>query len=291
MKNSVQKKTSLYASLILLQSLVYGLGNPLTKVAYESITPFWLLGIRFTIASLVFLLFFGRHILRQLKKTPAKDYLPAAFSMALAYIACNVSLSLTTATKVGFMMTLSVVLAPLLGSLLLKKAYPLRLLPLQFLALIGVLLLYGGTGRFTFGLGDWLSLLMAILLAASLVFGEHTLKHIDAIAVSATQSVITALISLLLAFLFDDLNILGKIEYRAWGVILYLALFCTCLAYFLQNYALVYLQANTVAILQCTQPIFTAFIAFLLLGEQMNGTALFGAILIVLSIVLENRLQ
>lgn len=211
--------------------------------------------------------------------------------MALAYIACNVSLSLTTATKVGFMMTLSVVLAPLLGTLLLKKAYPLRLLPLQFLALIGVLLLYGGTGRFTFGLGDWLSLVMAILLAASLVFGEHTLKHIDAIAVSATQSVITALISLLLAFLFDDLNILGKIEYRAWGVILYLALFCTCLAYFLQNYALVYLQANTVAILQCTQPIFTAFIAFLLLGEQMNGTALFGAILIVLSIVLENRLQ
>ncbi|MDF2891619.1 MAG: permease of the drug/metabolite transporter superfamily, partial [Clostridia bacterium] len=29
-----------YVSYIMLQSVIYGVGNPLTKVAYESITPF-----------------------------------------------------------------------------------------------------------------------------------------------------------------------------------------------------------------------------------------------------------
>ena len=33
-----EKKTK-YILFILLQSLVYGIGNPITKVAYESITP------------------------------------------------------------------------------------------------------------------------------------------------------------------------------------------------------------------------------------------------------------
>ena len=37
---------------ILLQSIVYGFGNPLTKTAYESITPFWCLFFRFSLPSL-----------------------------------------------------------------------------------------------------------------------------------------------------------------------------------------------------------------------------------------------
>ena len=40
---------ALYISFILIQSLVYGIGNPLTKVAYHSITPLWLLAARFSL--------------------------------------------------------------------------------------------------------------------------------------------------------------------------------------------------------------------------------------------------
>lgn len=49
-----------YVSYIMLQSVVYGVGNPLTKVAYESITPFWLLTFRFSIALRIFYLFLGK---------------------------------------------------------------------------------------------------------------------------------------------------------------------------------------------------------------------------------------
>ena len=37
-----------YALLILLQSVLYGFGNPLSKIGFKSITVLWCLGIRFS---------------------------------------------------------------------------------------------------------------------------------------------------------------------------------------------------------------------------------------------------
>ena len=72
---------ALYISFILIQSLVYGIGNPLTKVAYYSITPLWLLAARFSLAFLLFALFFGRRLFSQLRKvswTPLAAFPPSA---------------------------------------------------------------------------------------------------------------------------------------------------------------------------------------------------------------------
>jgi drug/metabolite transporter (DMT)-like permease len=43
-------KPAVYILMIVLQSVIYGIGNPITKIAYESITPFWGLAFRFTFA-------------------------------------------------------------------------------------------------------------------------------------------------------------------------------------------------------------------------------------------------
>ena len=92
---------ALYISFILIQSLVYGIGNPLTKVAYHSITPLWLLAARFSLAFLLFALFFGRRLFSQLRKVSWTLWLPSALCCAGAYISCNLALDLTAATNVG----------------------------------------------------------------------------------------------------------------------------------------------------------------------------------------------
>ena len=88
---------ALYISFILIQSLVYGIGNPLTKVAYHSITPLWLLAARFSLAFLLFALFFGRRLFSQLRKASWILWLPSALCCAGAYISCNLALDLTAA--------------------------------------------------------------------------------------------------------------------------------------------------------------------------------------------------
>ena len=69
----MHQRKAIYTLFIFIQSLIYGIGNPATKVAYKSITPLWLLAARFTLAFLLFLLLFGRRILPCIKKSQLED--------------------------------------------------------------------------------------------------------------------------------------------------------------------------------------------------------------------------
>lgn len=280
-----------YVSYIMLQSVVYGVGNPLTKVAYESITPFWLLTFRFSIAFLIFFIFFGKRLIAQLRTAKFLQYLPASLCMALAYITCNLALNWTSATNVGFLMSLPVIFTPLLAILVLHMKYDFRYLPMQIILIIGLYLLCSSDGGFTLNKGDILALITAIALSGSLVFGKKSLESLDAVTLSATQAGVTAFMSLICALLFDDFSKVPNIAPAAWGVIIYLALTCTCIAYVLQNSGLVHLSSSTVSMLQCTQPILTAVCSFVILGEIMSMRGILGGIIIIGAILVANLLE
>lgn len=280
-----------YVSYIMLQSIVYGVGNPLTKIAYKSITPFWLLTFRFSIALLIFVLFFGKRLISQLKTAKFSQYIPASLCMAVAYISCNLALNFTSATNVGFLMSLPVIFAPLLAIIILKQKYDFRYLPLQIVVIVGLYLLCSNEGGITLNKGDILALITAIALSGSLVFGKKSLESIDAVTISATQAGVTAFMSFICALAFDDFSIVPNVAPVAWGVITYLALTCTCIAYLLQNSALTYLSSSTVSMLQCTQPILTAICSFIILRERMSIRGILGGLIIIGSILIANLLE
>ncbi len=277
-----------YMGFILLQSIIYGFGNPLTKIAFESITPFWSLAVRFTIAFLVFMLFFAKRIIASLKSVEPKVYLPAGICMAAAYITCNLALNWTSATNVGFLMSLPVIFAPVLALLLYKMKYRFIHIPVQIVVVIGLYLLCFDGENLVFGKGEVTALITAISIAGALVFGEESLKQLDAVAVSAVQAGITALISLPCALIFESTEVLGRVTAPAWLVVLYLAIFCTNIAYMLQNSALKHISAQAVSMLQCTQPILTAIISYFLLRERLSPLGIIGALIIILCIIAEN---
>lgn len=280
-----------YVSFVLLQSVVYGFGNPLTKVAYESITPFWLLTFRFTIALMVFLIFFGKSIIRQLRAAKLSQFLPASLCMAVAYITCNLALKWTSATNVGFLMSLPVIFAPVLVVPILKRKYNFKYLPLQLIVVVGLYLLCSNGGRFQFNIGDLFALTTAIAISGALAFGEKSLESMDAFAISAAQAGITAATSFICALLFDDFAVIPQVAPEAWIVIVYLALACTCAAYVLQNSALVHLSSGTVSMIQCTQPILTAICSFILLGETLSLVGSLGAFIIIGALLALNMME
>lgn len=281
---------ALYISFILIQSLVYGIGNPLTKVAYHSITPLWLLAARFSLAFLLFALFFGRRLFAQLRKVSWTLWLPSALCCAGAYISCNLALDLTAATNVGFIMSLPVLFAPLLFSLVFRRSYAWRHLPVQLVTIVGLFLLCCNTGSFSFGPGEALALLDALCLAGVLVFGEKAIAQMDVLSVTGVQIGVTMILSLAGALLFDHTSVLAAAKPEAWLVVLYLAGVCTIAAYLLQNKAVAHLSASTVSMLQCTQPILTALVAYFLLGETLNGLGLLGAGLILICLFIDSRI-
>lgn len=62
----------------------------------------------------------------------------------------NLALEGTTATNVGFIMSLSVIFAPLLSIIVLQRPYKLSHLPIQLLVIFGMYLLCSNGGTFSF---------------------------------------------------------------------------------------------------------------------------------------------
>lgn len=274
-----------YVACVVLQTVIFGSGNAITKMAYESITPMWCLAIRFGLATLVFALFFGPRIVRQLRGARLGAWLPAALCMALAYLTCNVALDLTTATNVGFLVALPVVFAPLLSSLVNRRRYPLAFLPFQAAVVAGLYLLCSNGGAPSFGLGEILALLSSVALAGALVFGEKGLEQLDAVTVAGTQIAASFVVALACALAFEPpVNVLA-VQPLAWGTIAFLALLSTCLTFMLQNVSLTKLPSSTVSLLLTGEPVFTAVFSFALLGETLSTAGLAGAALIVASVV------
>ena len=273
-----------YIGLVVLQTVIFGSGNAITKLAYDSITPMWCLAIRFGLAALVFGAFFGPRIVRQLRGAQVRDWLPAAACMALSYLFCNVALDLTTATNVGFLVALPVVFAPLLSSVVNRRRYPLAFLPFQAAVVEGLYLLCSNGGAPVFGLGEVLALLSSVALAGALVFGERGLAKLDAVTVAGTQIAASFVVALACALAFEPMVDLAAVQPLAWGTIAFLALLSTCLTFLLQNLALTALPSSTVSLVLTGEPVFTAAFSFVLLGEVLSVAGLAGAVLIVLAV-------
>ena len=95
--------------LIILQSVVYGFGDPISKIAFEVTPVYSMMTVRYSIAFLVCFILFHKRIIRTVKTVPVKAWLIPGLCIGLTYLLNNVALSLTDATSVAFLRSLSVV--------------------------------------------------------------------------------------------------------------------------------------------------------------------------------------
>lgn len=283
----MKNKTLLYGGMVCMQAFVYGLGNAVTKIAYESITPFWGMVFRFGLAFLLFMLLFGKKIVKELREAPLRTWLPSSLCVGTAYISCNISLDMTTATNVGFLISLSILFVPFIERIVLKRKYLMRYVPAQLMVILGLYLLCCNGGNFSFGWGEALGLLSSVAMAGSLVFGEKGLQNMDVMTISTMQIGVTFVASLAGALFFEPGFHAADVALSAWMVLLYLSVISTCLAFWLQNKALTGITSTQVSVILCSEPIFTAALSWMILGEELSVIGFLGTVIIVCCIIAE----
>ncbi len=273
--------------LILLQSIIYGIGDPISKLMYQEVTVSACLSLRFTIAAVILLAFYHKKLWADLRKTPILHWLPAAACMALCYLCSNEALTFTMAAHVAFLRSSSAVWTPLILLIFFRKRCTRPQIIALGLMLVGLYLLCGGLS--SFGIGELWGLVSAILAALSLIFGAQALEEMHPLSLTTMQVVVAAVLNWIMTFAREDPAVLLHAFPASYLVILYLAIPCSLIGYALQNQALTLTGADIVSLAQCTYPIMTALFSFLILGEAFSLQSILGALLILLSILLATR--
>lgn len=292
MKNMSAKShdSPVFALLLAAECLVWGFSNAFIKPVLGIITPLWCLVFRYSLATVLFLVFFGRRVKRNYKPADLRPCLIVSFFTAAAFILGFVALAHTSATNCGFLMNLAVVFTPLLSVPFLKTKFrPRILLPVGFAAL-GLFFISGGNLT-SLNYGDILSCLCSVASAMMLITSAKYLRNVDAMVLAVVQCAVCFVASLAFALLFEPLPDFASYTPRVWVVIAYLVVFSTFLAYYFQNVALSRVSATLGSLMFCLEPIFTAVFAYFLLEERLSAMGVIGAVCILGGITLASLFE
>ena len=278
-------------ALIILQSIVYGFGDPISKIAFEVTPVYSMMTARYSIAFVAAFALFHRRILKTLKVVPVRAWLVPGVCIGFTYVLNNVALSLTDATSVAFLRSLSVVITPLIAFLLYRKHYSMKHVLLQILVLPGLYLLCVRGGLSGFGAGEIVTLAAATFAAGTLVFSGKYLDTVDPVSLTALQALCSAAIAFIGSLIFEGGVHLETTTTTAWAIILYLAIACTFLGYLLQNFALTRISERSVALLQTLCPVLTACFSFVLLGEKLSSAGVTGATIIIVCVAASTAIK
>lgn len=282
----VRNNTFFYGSLLLLECFFWGVGNPIIKLMFEDITPFYALTIRFAIASVIFLVLLRKRIAERFSRKYIVPGLIVGFFTALTFATSNLAIMYTQSTIAGFLMGMAVIFTqPLARFFLGIRINPLQYIPIT-VVIIGMYYLCGASADFAFGLGEFYAVFCSFSAACMLVASSKYLSDdMDPLLISVMQTVTIAFYCLPMALIFEEPPLLSALPARTWGYILYLAVACSCIAYILQNVALAKISSTYAALIFCSEPIFTAIASNLMLGETLSRGGYFGAALVMVSIV------
>ena len=273
-------------ALIVLQSLVYGFGDPISKIAFEVTPVYTMMTVRYLIAFAVSFTVFHKRITRTVRTVPVKAWLIPGVCISLHYILNNVALALTDATSVAFLRSLSIVITPAFAFLVYRTSYKWQHIVLQILVLPGMYLLCVRGGLSGAGTGEAMALVAAFMSAGALVFSKRYLDLVDPVSMTALMAGCSAGIALIGSLIFEGGIRLETTTPQAWSIILYLAIACTFLGYLMQNLALTRISDRSVALIQSLCPVMTAVFSFFLLGETLSTAGMAGAGIIVASVAL-----
>ena len=279
---------SRYILLLVVQSLFWGLGNPVLKIALFTLPSFWCLFLRFGVSCLLFAAVFRKKLKEQFELRHLKGCLLVSVSFAAAYMFAAFSLKRTEATISGFLMGLAVMFIPFICWVMFRrKPRPSAFLAIAVTAL-GMYFLCGG-GQLQFGWGELFAVCSSFCSALMFTTTERYVNDVGPELLCTLQTGVAALIMLVLAVLFEDLDV-AAVSAASWLSLGYMIVFATCAACIIQNNALRCVRALIASFIYCLEPVFSAFGSFILLQERIGLLGFIGACLIIAGIMLANAL-
>jgi drug/metabolite transporter (DMT)-like permease len=269
--------------LLLITAAIWGFAFVAQRVGMKHIGPFTYSGVRFALGSLSLLpiIFFMKRKENGEQKDDMKDVFKyGAIAGSVLFMAASlqqVGLLYTTAGKAGFITSLYIVIVPIIGIVLKHKA-GLNIWAGAIVAAIGLYFL-SINEDLTIEFGDMLELIGAVFWGLHIIVIGSFVSKVDAVKLSSVQFAVCAIWSLIAAFIFEDVNMVGI--KAATVPILYGGLISAGIAYTLQAVAQKSAKASHAAIALSMEAVFAAIGGILLLGETLPLRGYMGCLLML----------
>lgn len=268
---------------MLMVCVIWGTTFVVVKNALADIGPILFVGLRFMLAFLVLAALSYKDIIKVRLSTVTSGSLLGIF-LFIGYTFQTVGLKYTTSSNAGFITGVSVVLVPIIYSLLYKKKPSLLTIITVFMAAVGLFLISVPKGSLTLSYGDLLVLVGAFGFALHIIYVDYYSHQHNALAITGIQVLVVGLLCTALGCIFEPIP--ARIPFNAMFAIIVTAVFATALAFLLQNHLQKYSTPTRFAVVFASEPVFAALAGYLWAGERLSKMGFVGAGLILLAMLI-----
>lgn len=265
-------------------ALSWGFSYIFMKMGLETITPFQMIFLRFGIAFPVLLLIFRKKIIPNRQELIYSALLGCfVFGLTALYM---YGLKTTDASTAGFLAGTTVVMVPVLNAIVKRKLPEKKVFLATVLAICGVALMSVSDG-FVITAGAWLCIGGATCYAVQIIITDRALSKkggCRVLVVGVWQLVFAAILGGIAALCAGETSL--SLNMEGWIAVWGLALISSAYAYTAQTIAQKSVRPERIGFIYSLEPVFCAILAFLFFQEIMSLKEVYGAVLILVSIIL-----
>ncbi|HEY5562013.1 MAG TPA: DMT family transporter [Clostridiaceae bacterium] len=274
-------KDELKADLSLLFiTIFWGTSFPLMSLVLKGIGTFSFIAARNILAGVILLIIFHRKI-RKINKVTIEGALLIGISLFIGSAFQVMGLIYTTPSKSGFITGLNLVFVPIIIAVTIKRFPNLRTVLGIILAIIGLAIM-SLRGNLSINFGDLLTLLSALCFSFQILFVDKYCKKVDIITLTVLEIFVVGFISLIPGIILEHLEV-SLTPFTAF-VIIYTAVFCTCIAMLVQNKMQPRTDPTHAAVIYLAEPVFAAMFS-IFVGDIMSVRTLIGCMCIFMGMI------
>lgn len=272
----------LRADLLLLSvAIAWGVTFLMVQDAINSTPVYAFLFFRFALASILMFFIAYKFLKQTNKKTILYGVILGVFLFS-AFATQTFGLLYTKSSIVAFITGLNVICVPFLGYLLFKEHISKKVFMATIVAVIGLYLLTM-SGSLTIEIGEFLTLICAILFALQIIFTGKFSKEVNVFLLVLFQLITVTILSLVFSLTLDNVTFDLNYDYTFFKAIIITAVFATVYAFLIQTYMQQFTTASKTAIIFAMEPVSASIYAFLAAGEVLSLVQITGAVLIILA--------
>jgi drug/metabolite transporter (DMT)-like permease len=272
----VTAKTRAEAALLSM-TLIWGGTFPIVKMGMEFVSPVLLVAIRFSLGTIILLTFFRKKIFPLPPGAVGKGSVLALF-LFLGFVAQNIGLTITSASKSAFITGLMVLFVPLLQFIIEKRAPKIGNIAGILVVVCGLWLLTSPEGSSLNG-GDALTLVCSVLFAVYIVYLDVISREMSALQLLFMQMAATTVYAVTAALTFETMYF--SYNARSIAGLLYLTLLATLLTTYGQTRFQKDTTPTRAAVIFSMEPVVAAVLSYFMLGELLGVPGMIGGVLII----------